>query len=254
MRAFFVVALTIAAFGAIAAATEAELPEFVACSFHGEFHTRVLNEQREVVSTSKDHLYFDGGQYWRWDSDFSGVEGVMEPHQWIIIWRPDLEATYHDYGTICKKNDDRAQPPPPPYQWLLRNTNGISWFRIPGTWEGMDVYIYHSTFTVNKYSALVTSDFYFLKEDDSLVLVNGTVKSESLFLDLTYHMDAISYEHNVPFPTTTFLPAAHCSPEPLSAPAEPSADFKKKCYASAATPVVASWFALLLLVVASLLV
>jgi len=256
MRTFVFAALALAAVAAVASATASIVPEFCPCSFHGEFHTRVLNQDRQVIATSRDHIYFDNEQYWRWDSDFSGVPGVIEAHQWIITWRPDMGCTFHDYGDKCLKNDDRPEPPPAPYEWLLRNTNGISWFRLTGTWEDMPVYIYHATFTINnRFSANVTTDVYVLQDDLSLVLVNGTVKSSKLLLDLTYHMDTVAYEHNVQIQPNFFIPSAICANGTIfSAPPEPSEDFKNSCYESAGSVALASWVALLLLLVAVMLV
>lgn len=249
MRAFIAAAVAIALFGTFVAG---DLPEFVPCSFHAEFHTRILNEDKEVIAKSIDHVYYDNENYWRWDSDFTGVEPLVEPHQWTIIWRPDMGHSYHDYGSYCLMDDGRQEGPPPPYDWLERNTNGIAWFRMIGKWEGLPVFIQHSKFTVNKFRAEATVDAYMLQEDSSLVLINGTAKND--LVDLTFHMDTVAYEHNVQIDPRLFIPAAHCAngTGPFTVPPDPTADFRRKCYEGAGSYAVMSWVALLLLLVSML--
>jgi len=120
----------------------------------------------------------------------------------------------------------------------------------------MPVYYYHTTFFVKNYDTTVTADVFILQEDNSLVFINGTAKSDKYMLDLTYNMDAISYEHNIPIKPTLYIPSAHCSNTTVKAPDDPSADFKKQCYqsghSSAASHIVISWFAVLLLALAML--
>jgi len=89
----------------------------------------------------------------------------------------------------------------------------------------MPVYYYHTTFFVKNYDTTVTADVFILQEDNSLVFINGTAKSDKYMLDLTYNMDAISYEHNVPMRSSLFIPSAHCSNTTIAAPADPSAEY-----------------------------
>jgi len=242
----------------LATLVAAEIPDFFPCSFHGEFHTRVMNKKREVVATSIDQVYHDNGDYWRWDSNFKNDFGLIPSHDWIIIWRPDVHMAYHDLGAECILNDGDASMTPLPYDWFLLNTNGISWFALPGTWEGMPVYIYHSKYFAKDYAATCVTDIYVLKDDESWVLINGTLQTDDGLIDLTFSMDVISFEHNTPLKTSLFIPSPHCPNATLAkkAPADPSSDFKKSCYksrTSAGSSVVSSLATVLLFLLASLL-
>lgn len=255
MRAFTLIA--VALFAAVALG-EDDLPEFVPCSFHAEFHTRVLNPDREVVATSVDNVWYDHDDLWRWDSNFSGFAGILEGHEWAIIWRPDMATSYHDYGDRCLLNDGAKTIAPFPYDWLLMHTDGMTWFRMKGTWEDMPVYYYTTKFYIKNYDTTVTTNVYLLEEDDALVFINGTAHSDKYLFDLTYTMDTISYEDRVALDPKLFIPSARCTNgSVISIPPEASDSFKKQCYeskpsGSAASHVVLSGAAVLLLALAVL--
>jgi len=255
MRAFTLIALAL--FAAVALGEEG-LPEFVPCSFHAEFHTRVLNPDHDVVATSIDNVYYDHDDLWRWDSNFSGFAGILEGHEWSIIWRPKLFASYHDYGDKCLTNDGGKTIAPFPYEWLLMHTNGMNWYRMSGTWEGMPVYYYHTQFYIKNYDTNVTTDVFLLQDGDTLLFINGTAKSVKYMFDLTYAMDAISYEHNVPLDPKLFVPSARCAKgSVINVPDDASDSFKEECYnmkpsGSAASHAVLSAAAVLLLALAVL--
>jgi len=250
MRTFVCVVFALASFFA-AVSEAASLPEFIPCSFHVEMRTRVMNPDREIVATSVDHVYYDHDNLWRWDSDFSGVAPVLDPQQWIIIWRPDMGVCYHDYGDRCLLNNGASTMTPLPYDWIQRGTGGLDWFLLQGEWEGMPVDIWHSTFVVLKYDVTFEANVYVLKEDKSVVLVKGSGYNSKL--NLTYTMDAVTFEHNVPLDPTVFIPSARCTNGTvIKTPDGASADFKKTCYAGAAAFGPALWATLLLLLVAML--
>jgi len=234
---------------------KADLPEFVPCAFHAQFLTRVLNPDREVVATSRDDVYYDHDDLWRWDSSFSGVIGVIDPQDWTIIWRPDLKTCYHDLGDKCVLNDGGGSKMTPlPYDWFLRGTKGVSWFKLSGVYEGMPVDIYHATAYVTKYGITVTINVHILTQDQALVLVNGTAKNDQV--DLTYTMDTVIYEQKSGTAANLFIPSARCTNGTvISAPKAASDSFVKQCYRTAsASHATVCWVALLLALFLSLLI
>jgi len=252
MRAI-VLAVALAALCSFVASQE-DLPEFFPCSFSVSFNSEITNLQGEIVATSIDRLIRDGEQdLWRWESDFTGLPGVLDPQQWIVIWRPDMNVSYHDLGEKCIKNNGRKTMAPLPYDWVLEKTGGMTWFRNVGTWEGAPCYIYHTTFVVKEYQTTMTADVHILKSG-ALVLVNGTAKSDKYGLDLKYSMDVQYYDHNQEFLPTYFIPAGHCTNgTPIPAPSPSSAEFQKQCYGNFGAHAVASWAMVVLLLVAALL-
>jgi len=237
-------------------ADAAVLPEFVPCSFHVMFQSRVLNPSREVIATSTDHVYFDGEQYWRWDSDFTGVPPILDAQYWSIIWRPDLDTSFHDLGDKCILNDGDQHMAPPPYDWFLRATSNVKWIKEPSaTWEGMPVDIYSTKFIINRAEALCSVNVFILQEDQTLMFLNGTGHTDS-GVDVTFHMDAVEYEHGVALNRALFIPSARCTNGTIiSAPAEPSEKFKKSCYVvpDAGSRAGAFWTTILVLLFAVLL-
>jgi len=224
-----------------------ELPEFIPCSFHAEFHTRVMNTDREIIATSVDQFYYDHDDLWRWDSDFNGIPPLIDPQQWVIIWRPDLTTAFHDFGDKCILNYAGKPMTPLPYDWFVAHTSGVNWFKLTGTWEDMPVFIYHTTFYVERFKVTFTADIFILQEDDSLVLINGTAKGNGL--DVTYTMDAVVYEHRTHLSPNLFIPSARCSyGQVIPAPSEPSDEFQKQCYVKDAASRVSAFGAALLMV------
>lgn len=158
-------------------AQEDDLPEFIPCSFDLRLVSEIKNLQGEVVASSVDRVMRDGDlDVWRWDSDFTGLNGTLDEQQWIVIWRPDLGNAYHDFGEKCVKNDGRPSMTPRPYQWLLEKTTSkaVSWFRNLGSYEGVPAYIYHTTFEVKEYKTVMTVNvcFFVLSLSLSLSLFN----------------------------------------------------------------------------------
>jgi len=256
MRALFV-GIAVAFLCAFAMADD-DLPEFIPCSFSFQLKTVVKNLDGETVATSTDRVIRDNGDMWRWDNDFTGIPGIMDEQKWIIIWRPDLNATFHDYGEKCKKNDGCGGGMCPlPYDWIIQKTGPVNWFRNIGTWEGLPSYIYHSMFYVKEFGTTMTVNVHILQKNEALVLINGTIKSDS-GMDLVYDMGVEYYDHKQEFRSAYFIPSAHCSEDPIPAPAAPSAEFEKACYGAEseganANAVASLALVLLLLIVAMLL-
>jgi len=234
-----------------------DTPDFVPCSFTVQFYTEVTNTDGEVVASSRDRFIRDGdNDLWRWDSDFTSNLPIIESQKWIVIWRPDLNVSYHDYGDKCVKNNGRSTMAPRVYQWLWEKTNGINWFTNVGTYDGLPCYIYYSHFVVKQYKTTMTCEIYTLKSNGALLLINGTAKSDSL--DLRYNMDVEFFEQHEEVLPTYFMPAAHCSETPIAAPPAPTAEFDKTCYgivggSSMGVRAVVSWVAVLLAIVAMIM-
>jgi len=256
MRSLFV-AVALALLCSFATAQE-DLPEFVPCSLNVLFHSTVLNRQGEVVASSVDRVIRDNEHdIWRWDSDFTGLPGVLDPQKWIIVWRPDLNASYLDLGEKCVKGDGgHLNMLPLPYDWLLEKTYGITWFRNIGNYEGLPCYIYHAKFFVVDVETTMTTDIYVLQNDGSLLLINGTAQSDKFGLDLIYAMEVQYYDQHQEVRPTYFIPAAHCTDGvPVPAPPASSDAFVKSCYgedSSMGVRAVASWVAVVLLLVSVL--
>jgi len=260
MRAFFAL-VCVAALFAFASADDDTLPDFVPCSFTVVFNSEIMNPDNEVVATSKDRIMRDNDlDLWRWDSDFTGLLGVLEPQKWTVIWRPDIGengTSYHDYGEKCLKNNGRPQMAPRMYQWLYEKTYGMNWFRNIGTFDGLPCFIYHSKFVVKQYQTTMTADIHVLQKNGALLHINGTATSDKYGLDLHYTMDVEFFEQHEEVRPTYFIPSAHCTDNtPISAPAAPSEDFEKSCYgladSSLAVRTIVSWAAVLLALVAAL--
>jgi len=254
MRSFVVIAAAVALLACFAAGQDDDLPEFIPCSFDLRLVSEIKNLQGEVVASSVDRVMRDGDlDVWRWDSDFTGLNGTLDEQQWIVIWRPDLGNAYHDLGDKCIKNDGRPTMTPRPYQWLLEKTasKAVSWFRNLGSYEGVPAYIYHTTFEVKEYKTMMTVNVYVLRQTGAIVLVNGTAKSDEYLLDLTYTMEVDFFDFKNPIRPSYFIPTAYCTDgKAVRAPPLPSEEFQKTCYgleSSIAARSVASFVAVLLL-------
>ena len=97
-------------------------------------------------------------------------------------------------------------------------------------------------------------------EDGTLVLINGTAKSDTYGLDLKYSMEVDYYEHNEEFRSAYFIPSPHCIPQGGSIDPVPNSSlaFQNMCYGSdgphsVASRSVFSWALVLLLLVALML-
>jgi len=261
MRALFVsIGITIL-FSMVLA--QPDLPDFVPCSFSVSFKSNIFGPEGDVLASSTDRFIRDNeNDLWRWDSDFTGMAPLVDPQQFIIIWRSDLNTSYHDYGDKCLKNDGHAEMAPLPYDWLLSKTYGMSWFRHVNTWEGLPSYTYHATFHIVSYNGTMDVEIHTLQSNGALVFINGTAKSEEHGIDVSYAMQVESFEQHQEVLPIYFIPSAHCNDGvPVPAPPAPTPSFEKECYgwrdsaSSAGFRTVASWsmVLVLLLVVAVLL-
>jgi len=253
MRAVFVAIAALCSCAVFAA--QCAFPEFIPCSFSMLLSSKIYNTQKELVATSTDKVIRDNSaDAWRWESDFSGITGVLDPQKWIIIWRPDLGVSYHDLGEKCLKNNGRPKMCPRPYDWICEKTDGLTWFRQKSTWEGLNAFNWYAHFYVNEYGVPkteMTANVHVL-EDGTVVLINGTAKNT--LVDLTYVMEVQYYEHNQEFRPTYFIPSAHCTNgSAIGALPESTEAFQKQCYGSEgslASRVVLSWAVILMLLVA----
>jgi len=256
MRAVFVAAALVFLCSFVAA--QDDLPDFVPCSFSVQFSTNVYGPEGDVVAKSTDRIIRDNEvDAWRWDSDFTGIF-PLEPQQFIIIWRPDNQTSYHDFGSKCKINDGRESMVPLPYDWLQEATGGMFWIREKASWDGLPCSIHHTSFTVLEYETDMTMNVHVL-DDGTLVLINGTAKSDKYGLDLRYSMEVDYFEHNEEFSPVYFIPSPHCTGgKAIDAPPKSSSDFQKRCYGadgshSVASRSVFSWAVVLMLLVAAML-
>jgi len=230
MHSLFVIVVCAVLFSSVFAAPY--LPDFVPCSFSVRFKTYVYGPEGDVVANSTDRFMRDNqNDLWRWDSDFSGFIPFLDPQQTIIIWRPDLSTSYHDYGDRCIKNDGMPTMFPLPFDYLYQKTSGMDWFQFTDTWEGLPSYVYRSTFLVPKFNITVVADIITLQSNGALVIIKGTAKSVEYGLDLTYAMEVEYFEQHQEILPLYFIPSPHCNNgNPIPSPPPSTQTFDKECY------------------------
>jgi len=268
MRSLFVVVLAL-----LCVISLAEFPDFVPCSFDLHLTTEVKNKDGDILMTSIDRIMRDSNiDLWRWDSDFSGNEVFgVNASKWIIIWRPDMETSYHDYGSECVLNDGRDKMVPPPFDWLLENVEGgdILWFWHSDTYEGVKCHKYEAKFVVKDpyggdFGGLGPIElqlfFYIVKDTGAIVKVEGSLKTVRVsdIHDITINMNVDFFESNIELRPAYFIPSPHCTGgQPISAPPKTSEEFANTCYgaesSSAGSRAIASLAAVLLLLILALL-
>jgi len=240
-------------------APEALLP----CSFRMTSNFNIHTEDGETLATSMNEMARDGDGFWFWKSQFTGsefVQSLIPDHEWSIIWRPDVKpeqngtAFRHDMKTgKCYAYPYKVQLTP--YEWIQSKTYGIMWFDEMVDFGGKPATLY-SGFAVGSYSGHdfdVQVNFYVTNSDLQVQKINGTISVDKGEIKVIVESTSISFDHNSPLKTNLFVVSKPC--EPHAAPAEPSEDFKKKCYGSGSgsSVLTVSWLAILAMLLIAVL-
>jgi len=232
--------------------------------------TEIRDKNGNVIGTSIDRFMRDGDlDLWRWENNFAGIPPLVGPTKWIIIWRPDKDAAYHDKGAECILNDNEDHMTPRPYDWLLFRVvgNEINWLWNSGEYEGLQSDVYNAKFIVKAQEdqtfdpVKVEVDVIMLRDSGSIVRLNGTIKTNNQpipTIDVSFISIIDFFERNVELRPAVFIPSPHCTGgKPLGAPPKTSDAFAAKCYAeesssSAGSRAIASLAAVLLLLIFAL--
>jgi len=250
-------ALCVAVFGEDA--PEALLP----CSFRMTANFDIHTEDGESLATSMNEMARDGDGFWLWKSQFTGtelVQSLIPDHEWSIIWRPDVkpEQGGTSFRHDMKTNKCYAYPYSvqlTPYDWIQSKTYGIMWFDELVNFGGKEATSY-SGFAVGTYSGHdfeVQVNFYVTNSDKQVQKINGTISVDKGEIKVIVESTSISFDHNTPIQPKLFVVNKPC--EAHGVPAEPSADFKKKCYIddSGCSMLTISWMTVLAMLLIALL-
>jgi len=203
--------------------------DFMPCSFQFTTLTHVYSGGTQIA-TSEDAVYRDHDNLWRWESEFSGLSGLFDPHVWVIVWRPDNGASYHHQlltGT-CLKNNGASKMYPYPYEWVESKTDGIEWTMDDCIFDDQPAYKYTAKAKSTRYKFVAEANLFAYKKNGQFVFGNGTLQSN--MIDLELRIDVEQYVTRTPLPPKLFQTSKPC-PE-TSAPADPSKDFARLCYRS----------------------
>jgi len=226
--------------------------DFFPCSFQSTTLTHILSGGVEVA-TSEDALYHDHDNLWRWDSEFSGLPGLFEPHVWSIIWRPDNGASYHHLMLegVCKKNNGGSKMYPYPYDWISSKTDGMTWTQEECVYNDETVWKFSGKGKSTQYKFTLESNL-FMKKNGELVFSNGTVQSS--MIDVEFKTDINQFISHARLQPKLFQTAPPCPAVTL--PADPSREFVDVCYRSTTSSSSNAGFAVkpsILALVASIL-
>jgi len=248
----------IALFALCAIAFADDAPEVLfPCAFSWTMSVSIRNTEGEELATTMNEISHDNGDYWIWKSEFTGndfVHSFVDDHQWSIIWRPDTGYAYrHDLmARKCYKSTFANQPTP--YNWIQSKTYGIMWFDELIDWNGKAATLYTAV-GVGNYASMdfeTEANFYVLNNEKQLVHFNGTLTAHQRDIKLVFESKSLSFTHNSMIPPKTFAVNAPC--EQVASPAEPSEDFKTKCYQkSGASSLAISSLAVLIAIIAAFL-
>jgi len=200
--------------------------DFMPCSFQVTTFTHIYSGGVEIA-TSEDALYRDHDNLWRWESDFSGLSGLFDPHMWVIIWRPEFDASYHHQmltGT-CSKNNGGEHMYPYPVEWISGKCDHLTWSQSDIVFNGKPAIMYTAKGKSTQYQFEIVSNLISSKNGEFLS-GNGTVKS--MMIDVDYVMDVNQFIPYKPLASKLFQPTEPC-PE-VDVPKEASKDFVKLCY------------------------
>lgn len=225
----FVLLLAAAAFAA-----SVDPNDIMPCSFEAMTYTRVLSGGTEITSTI-DVLYHDHDGLWRWDSEFKGLPGFFDSHNWRIIWRPDDDASYHEMtlkGT-CVRNEGTKKYPPP-YEWIRSKTDGVEWSKTDCQFNDQPAVMYTGSTSSKKYKFKGSANLFFSKAG-VLLFGNGTV--EGSLIDITFEMEVTKFTAHTALPALTFVPSPPC-PATVQ-PDDPSREFQEFCYKDPISSVAA---------------
>jgi len=228
--------------------------DFMPCAFELVTYTTFYSGG-SVLTTSLDAVYHDHDNLWRWDSEFDGIPGIMDAHEWSVIWRPDDGASYHNNGVTCLKNNNGTKMYPYPYDWVLSKLDSITWSVKDVKYNDQDAKVYMG----NGYSSLLKMtakiDIFFLRKSGMLVYANGTV--ENILVDLNFEMVINKYAPNAAVSGAVFMPAVPLCPA-TTMPVDAAPDFQRYCYrrssSSGAAGIIPSGLFLLATLLAALLI
>jgi len=218
-----VYALLLLATAAFAAGPMDILP----CAFEATTLTRVYSGGSELT-TSIDGIYRDHDDLWRWDSEFNGMPGLFDRHEWSVIWRPDDDVSYHEYllEKKCLVNNGGSEMYPFPYEWVESKTDGINWTVTDVTIDGKDGYKYTGVTKSKAHSFTATANLYILK-NGQWIAGNGTL--ESNLIDVSFSVSVTKFKAHAQIPAGIFVPSSALCPA-TTAPVDPSRDFAQYCY------------------------
>jgi len=252
MKSLVIVAL----FALCAIAFADSVPEaLLPCSFRLTVDFDVNNEDGETVTTARNEMIRDNGDFWLWRCKFDGLDPIVEKRTWEIIWRPDNNTVYRNdlEAKHCYKMSFEQQPLP--YDWIMSKTYGVLWFDELVDYDGKEATMYTAV-GVGSYYGMdfeTSVNFFVTNEDQQIVSINGSLQAPKEGIKLFVVTKSLSYDHNMPVDASTFVISAPCNPA-VPAPDEPSADFKAKCYGTGAASVITlSWIAVIVAMLAALL-
>jgi len=201
--------------------------DFLPCAFEAMTITHVYSGGSELT-TSIDALYRDHDNLWRWDSEFNGLPGLYDGHEWSVIWRPDDDVSYHEFilEKKCLVNNGGKKMYPFPYEWIESKTKGITWTRSTGKYEEKDVVIYSGVAEGKQYKFTGTANFFFAKNGQFL-FANGTI--ENNLIDVTFEISVTKFQAHTALNPAVFIPSAVTCPS-TTMPANATKDFQDYCY------------------------
>jgi len=253
MRTLAIVAL----FALCAIAFAEDAPEvLLPCAFRLTLDMNVHNAEGETIATSMNEIMRDNGEYWIWKSSFKGdefLQSIIEDHEWSITWRPDTGLAYRHDITNQRCYITTVDKQPTPYNWIQSKTYGIMWFDETVEFQGNESTMY-SAIGVGSYHNIdfeLAANFFVRNSDQQLLYVNGTFDAHKKEVKLFFESKSLSFDHNMQIPVKNFIIQAPC--DQVSAPGEPSADFKAQCYRSSASALALSWLAVLVALLAVLM-
>jgi len=205
--------------------------EKIPCAFELMTLTRFYSDGTELTS-SIDAVYHDHDNLWRWDSEFKGIPGLFESHEWSVIWRPDDGVSYHRFTLDgkCLKNNGGKNMYPYPYDWVMSKLDNATWTESKVNYEGQKAILYQAVGTkAKKFKAVVNL---YVLESGEIAAGNGTI--EGSLIDLTFTITISKFSSHSAIPGATFVPEAPCPATTI--PMDPTYDFKQYCYVKPTIP------------------
>jgi len=214
---------------AVVALGQIDPHEALPCAFEADIVTHLYSGGSELTQ-SIDAMYHDHDNLWRWDSDFKGIPGLFDAHEWSIIWRPDDGVSYHLFPLEgkCLKNNGASKMYPYPFDWLLSKTENVTWTKTDCKYQEEDAVKYSGTGYSSEFKCQATINLYVLKSGE---FVHGDGSLEGSMIDITFEMTVSKFVMHSPLVPAIFLPSSLsplCPSTTLPAPA--SKDFEKFCY------------------------
>jgi len=206
--------------------------DLMPCSFQITTFTRIYSGGA-VLGTSDDTLYRDHDNLWRWDSDFTGVTGLFDGHMWSVVWRPDVQASYHSNlkTGVCLKNNGGSTMYPYPYDWVVQKTGKVDWTSEECIFQDKPAMKYTGKAKSSSYQFTLETNIFTTKNGD-FIFANGTVLSN--MVDIVFTTEVGQYVAYNPIAPKIFLPVDRkemktpC--ETVIYPADPSKEFTQVCY------------------------